>query len=209
METWFTVIIIPILISLFINALTSQNEIIMPSNKIKIMAYKELLNKHIAELKNKDIGKEILKCRCNQILEISNKIFQLCLENMNVDTDLVNKLFKLQNQCIRLIESDNYDNELIGLKSDINTFYDKIVNNYKKYENDNALYRKGAALLLLFNIIVSTAIYIQSIVTGTLKNDIITFVIMVTATITSWILEITVIKLLHSIYKKYQRRKSV
>lgn len=83
METWFTVIIIPILISLFINALTSQNEIIMPSNKIKIMAYKELLNKHIAELKNKDIGKEILKCRCKQILEISNKIFQLCLDNLS------------------------------------------------------------------------------------------------------------------------------
>ena len=197
METWITVVIIPIFIAIFVNILTSSDKIKLPSNKSKIMSYKELLDMHVRKLKNTDISRLEISRRCNLIIEITNTMYKLYLQNCKYESDMVNKLFNVQNQCIIIIDSKKdenlYTSTVAELRSAISVLNNAMDTNYKKYEKKSQMSLfKVSAFVFLYFIIAGTAGYIMNVANGVYEDNTTTLASTIIVMILYWFI-ITII----------------
>lgn len=199
MEVWLTVVIIPIFIAIFVNILTASDKVTLPSNENKIMSYKELLDMHVKQLKNENISRLEISRRCNQIVEITNTMYELYLQNCKYESSMVKDLFNIQNQCILMIESKksniSYISAVVELGKYISKFYNTMTNNYKKYYKSESIGTRGSAIVLLLLIIIGTVSGVWCTYKGLLENDYITFAAIVCVVLLYWIIIINIINL--------------
>lgn len=212
METWLTVIIVPIFVTIFVNTLTSSGKIKLPSNKNRIGYYKELLDMHVKKLKNENISRLEISRRSNQILEITSTMYGLYLQNCNCDSAMVKDLFNIQNKCMIMVESkksnDIYTTTISELEQDIRKLYNTMIRNYKKYNDSESIGTQGSAIILLLVIIITTVSGAWCIYNGLLENDNLTFAVLAVATLLEWIAIVNTINLIEYTIGKMRGKKN-
>ena len=214
MEVWFTMVIIPLVIGIFVNKLYLQETVVTSSFRTQIVWHKEISDEYIRKLMRENISKDEANFWCNQVIYAVNTMMELYLQDRGADKALIEKLCNVKERCIYIMEicidSNDYIESVAKLKSDITCLYNELITDYKKYRKYRPLISiREKAQLLLANLVSSTMAFLWAMYRGLINDEYtaVTIAVIVTTALIYYLIELAVIYLGDYIVRKIEKKK--